>query len=101
FLPFMLYLLCGFPYPSCSGFTKHQSSATDDLRSRLFLPTLRSPNVLAGVEPAGGCCTFIDSTTGRAGTEQMQRPFTGLTRDNVAREATAGITLLAISVPLN
>lgn len=31
----------------------------------------------------------------------MQRPFTGLTRGNVAREATAGITLLAISVPLN
>ena len=31
----------------------------------------------------------------------MQRPFTGLTRDNVAREATAGVTLLAISVPLN
>jgi high affinity sulfate transporter 1 len=31
----------------------------------------------------------------------MQKPLAGLTRHNVAREAIAGVTLLAIAVPLN
>ena len=31
----------------------------------------------------------------------MQKPFTGLTRDNLVGEATAGVTLLAIAIPLN
>ena len=31
----------------------------------------------------------------------MHKPLVGLTRDNVVREATAGITLLAIAIPLN
>ena len=31
----------------------------------------------------------------------MQRPLDGLTRANLVREATAGITLLAIAIPLN
>ena len=31
----------------------------------------------------------------------MQKPLVGLTRANVVREATAGVTLLAIAIPLN
>ena len=31
----------------------------------------------------------------------MQRPLTGLTRRNVGRELMAGVTLLAIAIPLN
>lgn len=31
----------------------------------------------------------------------MQKPLAGLTRKNVARELTAGVTLLAIAIPLN
>ena len=31
----------------------------------------------------------------------MQKPLAGLTRQNVAREAVAGVTLLAIAIPLN
>ena len=31
----------------------------------------------------------------------MQRPLTGLTRGNLVSEATAGVTLLAIAIPLN
>ena len=31
----------------------------------------------------------------------MQRPLAGLTRHNFVREAVAGVTLLAIAIPLN
>lgn len=31
----------------------------------------------------------------------MQKPFAGLTRSNIAREAVSGVTLLAIAIPLN
>src|SRR5918995_3045789 len=31
----------------------------------------------------------------------MQKPLAGLTRSNFAREAVAGVTLLAIAIPLN
>jgi sulfate permease, SulP family len=32
---------------------------------------------------------------------KVSKPFVGLTRENVVREATAGVTLLAIAIPLN
>ena len=31
----------------------------------------------------------------------MQKPLVGLSSKNVARELTAGVTLLAIAIPLN
>lgn len=31
----------------------------------------------------------------------MQKPLVGLTRQNFAREVVAGVTLLAIAIPLN